>query len=329
MKFAVIALMLLSLPGMAASAEDTAAGGSQAILTVMVTNGTANGAAVTGDPVIVRIYQHRQLTTTLEGKVDTDGRTVFENVPAGEHVVAIAGVKHQDMMFNSRAIALTSISSSYSADVIVYDVSDDNSELSVGVHHFIIKAQSDSLIITEYMQLKNSSDMAVISKRRDADGRPIVLEIMLPEGIKNLRCSSYFEEAALVKTEEGFYDTMAMPPGSDHQAIFSYNLDIDSETMDIVKVISLPTSEFVLFSQLDPGRVEGLGSPDSRMTMADGTSAEYFSLFKLNAGDTINFQVTGFNVIKSQRKSWIIMGVVFGIMAVLVVLRLRRSSKQP
>jgi hypothetical protein len=178
-------------------------------------------------------------------------------------------------------------------------------------------------MITEYMQLKNSSDMAVISKQRDEQRMPIVLKIMLPMEFKNLRCSSYFEEAALVITEDGFYDTMAMPPGNDHRAVFSYTLDINSKTMDIVKKLSLPTSEFVLFSQLGQEKIEGLGSPNGRMTLADGTSAEYFSLSNLDTGDKITFQVSGFSVANSERDSWIILGVVFGIIALVVIFRPR------
>jgi hypothetical protein len=65
------------------------------------------------------------------------------------------------------------------------------------------------------------------------------------------------------------------------------------------------------------------------MTMADGTSVEYFDLSALNAGDKINFKVTGFNVVKSQRQSWIIMGVVFGVVSFLAVMRLRPQNRQP
>jgi hypothetical protein len=160
-KFFAMTLMLSSFLGVTAFAEDTAVRDSQAILTVKVANGTAKGAAVAGDQVTVWIYQHQQLINNLEDQVDANGQAVFENVPTGEHIIAVAGSKHQDMMFNSPAIALSSAQNPIT-HVTVYDVSDDNSKLSVGMHHFIIKARSDSLLITEYMQLKNSSDMAVI-----------------------------------------------------------------------------------------------------------------------------------------------------------------------
>jgi hypothetical protein len=328
-KFSVFALLFSAAIGATAFAEDAAVGDSNVVLVVEVTNGTARGDAVTGDPVSVRIYRNQQLADTLQGTVDASGQAVFENVPAGEQVVAVAMVKHNDMMFSSYAVALQPVPAGRIAPVTVYEVSENNSKLSVGVHHFIIKAQADYLVITEYMQLVNPSDMAVTSNEKDSQGLPVVLKMLLPRGFKNLQFSDYFEAAAVVTTADGFYDTMAMPPGANHQAVFSYTIDIDSATMDIVKNISLPTSEFILFSQLGPQRIKGLGSPSSNMTLANGASAEYFDLSALNASDKINFKVTGFNVVKSQRQSWIIMGVVFGVVAFLAVLRLRPKNKQP
>ena len=329
MKFSVFALVLSSAFGATALAEDAPVGPSNIVLTVKVTNGTAQGAPVTGDPVSVRIYQNQQLTDTLQGTVDASGRAVFKNVPAGEQVFAVPSAKHNGMMFSGPAVAMSPGPGSHVGHVEVYEISEDSLQLSVGVHHFIIKAQADYLAITEYMQLVNSSDMAVTSKEKDSQGLPVVLKMLLPSGFKNLQFSDYFEAAAVVKTADGFYDTMAMPPGANHHAVFSYTIDIDSATMEIVKNISLPTSEFMLFSQLGPQRIEGIGSPSGNMTLADGASAEYFNLSRLNAGDKINFKVTGFNVAESQRQSWIIMGVVFGVVAFLAVLRLRPKNKQP
>jgi hypothetical protein len=80
------------------------------------------------------------------------------------------------------------------------------------------------------MQLKNSSDMAVSSKQKDGENREVILEIMLPKGFQNLKSTSYFKDAALVITEQGFYDTMAVPPG-EYAVNFSYTLDITSSIL--------------------------------------------------------------------------------------------------
>ena len=303
-------------------ADETSAPASQGVLTVEVTNGTENGATVENDLVIVRIYEDAQLLRTLDGKVDVDGKAVFDNVPTGDRVVTVVRARHQEMMFNGRPVALRPAADELVAHVQVFDVSDDKSKLSVEIHHFMIRAQSQILEITEFMQLKNSSDMAVSSKERDSQDRTIVLQIPLPKGFKNLRASSYFEQDALVVTEEGFYDTMAVPPG-EYEVTFSYTLDITSNTMGIVKKISLPTSSFVLFAELGQAELRGLDDAEQQLLRTNGAQMKYHKFSNLAPTEEIAFQITGFNVNTSNLAAWVILAIVFSVVALLAVSRLR------
>ena len=245
----------------------------QTTLTINVKNSTANGTATENDEVLVTIFEQGKLTQTLKGNIDSESKAVFEDVPTGNNVTALPRVQHQNMMFNGHPIALKTGQITFNGHVEVFEVSTDKSKLSVAVHHFIINFEADSLRIEEYMQLDNSSDMAITSKEKDANDKSRVIEVMLPEGFKNIACSRYFQENALVITKDGFYDTMAIPPGQ-YDADFSYSLEIDSETVDIVKNISLPTSEFMVFSLLDKGRLKGLGDSKGEVKLADGSSAD-------------------------------------------------------
>lgn len=315
----VLAFCFLSHIGLANEATMPA---SKGVLVVEVTNGTANGADVSGDEVIVGIFENSQLLYSLNGEVAADGKAVFEDVPIGDNIVALARAKHQDMMFNGRPVVLKPTEDRHLAHVEVYDVSWDKSHLSVGTHHIIIKARSEYLEISEYLQLRNSSDMAVISKQKDSRDREIILEIMLPEGFKNLKATSYFEENALVVTEQGFYDTMAVPPG-EYQANFSYTLDISSSTMDFVKGISLPTSNLIVFAELGQAKLRGLGEADNQVTNASGAPMKYYQLSNLAPAEEVAFQIVGFNVSTSGLTTWLILSLTFGALVVLVVLRLR------
>ena len=130
-------------------------------LTIEVTNGTINGSAVVGDEINVNIYHHKELIETLEGRIGDNDTAVFENVQADEHSVGIASVKHQDMIFNGRAFKLESGKHEIKSNVLVFDVSTDISNLSIQTHHFIIKVGAEALQINEYLELENSSDMAI------------------------------------------------------------------------------------------------------------------------------------------------------------------------
>lgn len=200
-------------------------------------------------------------------------------------------------------------------------MSTDNSKLSVTTHHLIIKLEADGLGITEYMQINNNSDMAVTSGKKDENDKSKVIEVMLPKGFKNFFCSRYFQQNALVITKDGFYDTMAIPPGQ-FDAEFSYTLGIDSEIIDIIKNITLPTSDFMIFSILDKGSVKGLGEPAGEVKLADGSSAEYFNFKNLKTGQQIKFQLGGLQVRKSDNSALIMLLVAFALIALLVIWRL-------
>jgi hypothetical protein len=298
----------------------------QATLTVEVTNGTTRTPAPADTETIVQIYVQGHLLYTYNGSTDAEGKATFENVPEGEDVVAVARAKYRDMMFGGQSVALSPARDEHVASVQVFDVSEDESHLSVETHHLIVKARPGSLEITEYVQLKNSSDFAITSSERDGQNRTIVLDIKLPRGFKNLRSLSYLEDQALVVTDDGFYDTMAVPPGEQH-ITFSYTLGVPSETMDIVKTISLPTSEFILFAELGAAKIQGMGQTAQKATRSSGELMQYYSRSTLSPGHEVAFQLTNLEVGSSDLTKWVIVAAVISVIVVLIVLRLSPKEK--
>jgi hypothetical protein len=203
----------------------------------------------------------------------------------------------------------------------VFDVSFDNSALSATTHHLKIRQEGSLLVLSEFIHLRNPSDFAITSKVKDSQNRTIVLTIPLPKGFKDFTCSGYLVSDALVFTEEGFYDTMAVPPG-DYQLIFSYNIEIKSPDVDITKKISLPTSSFIVFSQLGPETIRGLGKGDGTVVLPDGIAAEYYDRSSMSAGAQIALKIVGLSFNKGNRNSWLIVAVVFGALIILALSRL-------
>lgn len=290
-------------------------------LTVEVVNKTENGTPVENDEVILQIFQYQQLYSTLEGNTSENGKAVFENVPAGAQFIALPRAKHKEMMFTGQAVKLDPTQDKLDAQVEVFDVSTDKSKLSVQTHHLIIKASPETKVleITELMQIVNSSDMAISSNERDEQGNSIVLNIMLPKGFSNLQWSSYFEKNAIVVTKNGFYDVMAVPPGS-YSATFSYTLDVTSSTMDIVKKISLPTANFMIFAQ-GSAELRSRSDADKQTMNMNGVSMEYLKFTNLAPDEEISFQVAGLKVDKHNWITWIVLTAVFVAMIIFAIVR--------
>ncbi len=310
---------VLAVLGLTLTPGDASAG---ATLTVEVTNHTASGATVVGDEATVQLYRGQSPIESLQAKVGEDGKAVFENVPTGQDLAAVARVKHQNMAFKSRPVALVPSVGEFSTSVQVFDVSTSTSQLSVGTHHIIVAVREKSLGFTEYMQLTNASDMAVTASRRDGQNRPVVIEVKLPKGFRELTSSGYLEQNALVITDDGFYDTLAVPPG-EHQVTFSYKVDVDRNTIQVGKEMTLPTADLMIFWEQGQGRLEGLGEPTNRLTNEQGVPIEYYRRSDLKPGDQVSFQISGFNVRQSDSYTWIVLAAVFVVVVVVALLRLR------
>ena len=294
-------------------------------LRASVKNNTADGTPVADDEAVLELYRDAESWRSLRGTVGADGQAVFADVPTGPRVAGVVRVKHQNMVFKSRPVSLADATKEVSVTVHVFDVSTDRSQLSVSTHHVVIAVNSTSLEFEEYMLLENNSDVAIRGTERDETQRPVVIDFRLPKGFRDLTASGYLEQEALVVTSTGFHDTLAVPPGQ-HHISFSYAIGIDRPTMDIIRGISVATSELTIFWKRGRGTLEGLGQPDDRLVNAEGTPVEYYRRNNLSPGDTVAFRLSGFNVQQSDKRTWIILAGVFAAALAVALLRTRSRS---
>lgn len=298
------------------------------LIQVRVTNETGGRSPAPDVEVALTIYKNSELVDRRVSRSDAQGTCSFEQVPTGSGMAVVATAKNQDMMFSSRPMSLEHAHEPmYQLDISVYDVSTDTSALSIGTHHFVIRVNPQGIVVDEYLQIINDSDKAVTSAEKTPDGRPIVMQVYLPAGFKEITFLKYFEKHAVMITEEGFIDTMAVPPGN-HDAVFSYVLEPDSSTLPITAKVGLPTEDFMVFSQLNGARIEGLGQPLGQMVLSNGSSADYYPSTSLQAGDKLSFEITDLTVAQNQDDLWIILGIVFGAI-VLVGLARTRIQRKP
>lgn len=312
----VFASVVFAVEDVSHPVQDHTDAAGEITLTVKVVNATASGTTVEGDKAFVEIYHHGKKFFDAETEVDAAGLAVFKNVIGGTHFQAVVRVKHNDVMFGRRPVSLDSSGDDVNYKVEVYDVSFDNSVLRVGSHDINIKIAGNSLLVTEYMQLVNPTYKAVASNAGES-GKPRIIEISLPTGFSELKCIEYFAESAIVVTEGGFYDIMAIPPGM-HNAAFSYKVDLgDRAFWDFQKKITMPTNDLQVFSQLGRGVLEGLGRAVGRSNGPDGTEAQKYAASSYKAGDKLAFQISTMEESHSDWTTEIVIACVFVLLFIV------------
>jgi hypothetical protein len=293
---------------------------AEAVLAIHISNGTAGGRVPQGTPVAVHFYHGDHIAKQAQALTDADGNCVIQGIPVGSDIVAVAQAKHSNMAFSSAPLNLQPGQRQYDLSFQIFDVAYDNSQIQAGTHHLIIKKSGPKVQITEYIQLINDSDKAVSSDQKDEHENPKVIQIALPENTENLSFSSYFHPDEIVRTKTGFYDTMAIPPGSYH-AVFSYEVPLSTEAIDISKVITLPTQSMMVFVQADSGITSELGEAAGQMALKDGTLANYYTV-DVSPASVLAFHAEGVSAPPSQHNYWIVLGVVFGVIGVIALIRL-------
>jgi hypothetical protein len=297
------------------------------LIQVVVTNETA-GSPASDAEVALTIYQDSEPLDRRVGWSDAQGLCSFQEVPTGLGMAVVATAMNQDMMFSSRPMSLEHAHDKmYQLEIVVYDVSTDTSALSIGTHHLVVRVAPQGLFIDEYLQVINDSDKAVTSEEKTPDGKPAVLKVYLPAGFKDITYSKYFQEQALIMTDEGFIDTMAVPPGR-HDAVFTYALEADTTSIQIAKKASLPTQDLMVFSQLSGASIAGLDEPLGQMTINNGSPADYFPSVSLETGEQIDFKITGLTIAQDPDDLWMMFGVIFGVIILIGIARTWTHKKQ-
>jgi hypothetical protein len=297
------------------------------LIQVVVTNETA-GSPASDAEVALTIYQDSEPLDRRVGWSDARGVCSFQEVPTGLGMAVVATAMNQDMMFSSRPMSLEHAHDAmYQLEIVVYDVSTDTSALSIGTHHLVVRVAPQGLFIDEYLQIINDSDKAVTSEEKTPDGKPAVLKVYLPADFKDIIYSKYFQEQALIMTDDGFIDTMAVPPGR-HDAVFTYAVKTETPSVQIIKKAALPTQDLMVFSQLSGASIAGLDEPLGQMTINNGSPADYFPSVSLETGDQISFEITGLSIAQDPDDLWIMFGVIFGVMILIGIVRTWTHKKQ-
>jgi hypothetical protein len=319
----VFALVFIIAPQL--SAEENITHDHNSVLIIHVVNGTQAGRVLEGTAVNVNFYQANQLIKNASAFTDPNGDCIIEDVPLGDDVVAVAQARHSDMFFSSPPKLLPHDQHRHELSIEVYEVAYEDNLITVGTHHLIMKTGTSNIHVTEYVQLINDTDKAVLSETKDSEDNYNVVEFSLPKNYENLTFSSYFHNDAIVQTKTGFYDTMAIPPGSYH-AVFSYDVPLSKKETTLQKAITLPTKSMMVFIEAGGAIKSDLGEPAGSMNLKDGTPADYFNV-DVSEDTVLTFHAEPMTADVSKLNIWIAMSIVFAVVIVIAAFRLRPAAK--
>jgi mono/diheme cytochrome c family protein len=290
------------------SAEGTAIGSEQAQATEEVApiiegfgsvSGSIENRTGTNFPedlsITLRGYEHdfanpstgTQEVLTLAGTAASDGSFVFENVEMPENRIFLAEVAYKGIEVSSEfAIVEPGQTSVVLPPLVLYDVTDDTSVLTVDELNIFLSAENEAAYeILALYTFRNASDTIVSVSMGAQQEIPF---LKFPTGAQGMGYEAMQDSARFISTADGF----AMAPNELPYGILAFSSVAREKEVSISQPLALAVTQVRIFV---PDGMEAEGDLISRDNQQDiqGMTYQAYSASGLNAGDVLNFTVSG------------------------------------
>jgi mono/diheme cytochrome c family protein len=266
-----------------------AAAAQHGIVTGQVINGS--GGEVPGAlEVTLHAFDHIQEIFTDTVKIAEDGTYRFENVEMPEDRIFMVTVDYSEATYNSDLGIVEAEVDAIDLPLFIFDTTTDSSLLAVDrLHIFIEPAEAGMIQVTELYLITNPSDRVVVAAEA---GQPVV-RYTLPEGATNLQFQTGSAESRFVQTDDGFGDTVGVPPGSgQYQVMYAYNMPYDRK-LEFEKPHNLPVNAVTILMPDMGLRVRSDQLVDTGPRDIQGETFFVYTGNRLEAGQALSVSLSG------------------------------------
>lgn len=177
--------------------------------------------------VELTVYKDGQWQSAGSTQSAADGRYSFDGVETGAGVQYVATADYQGTTYATNALTFSDGGSSLTADITVYEATQDAGVLHVVSINYVIPradAARGRLSVLQIVQFENRSDRTYVSSSPGGAGSAGLLQFTVPPGVRDLNPSGALSAYPLVATDGGFASAMPVKPGPT-SAVFAYDID--------------------------------------------------------------------------------------------------------
>jgi hypothetical protein len=231
----------------------------------------------------------------VHGTAGADGTFRFEDVDFHDSFSYSVMATYLGTTYFSPPVNVQKGETSINLDAMVYDTTDDLSNIKVNQLHVFFYIEEGRLGVTQFYTLSNTGDQTVrdaITLPRDRTG---TLKFNLPDEAQNVSFGNDSTGSRYVLLPGGFADTAPILPGNGaSQVIVGYNLPY---TGKLEYNYAAPADvEGVSFLVLEGSglSLEGKGiAPPEESVLQDGSKFNVYKASSLNSGENIRLTLSG------------------------------------
>ena len=215
----------------------------------------------------------------------------FIDVPFIEGRVYLASLKYGGAVYRSAITQLAPDTSELALKMLIFDTTPDDSGLYIDRIHVLVDfPEPDLLQIVEIFIFSNNGEKTVVAGSPD---QPAVF-FPLPEGAAAIEFDDGVLGQRYLKTQDGFGDTVSIPPGSGvYQVLVYYMLSYQGNKLDFSQTINVPCAPVVVMTPVNQVKVKGNFLEDLGVQNITSGAFQVYGGGGLNRGEELQFQLSG------------------------------------
>jgi hypothetical protein len=260
-------------PDIAAPTTQPAAHGT---LVIRARQGTKDGPALKGDPVIVELYHQDKIIRKIETVLDDKGMAVLTGLSLLLDFQPLVKVKHAGVDCQVVGRPMSKQQPNQQIEVPVYEVTEQDPGWQVHMRHVMLESTPQGLNVMEMLAIENPSDRTWLGTKA-ADGTRRTIVVPLSADIIEVRVNGDRYEGCIREKDGSIVDTQPLPPGV-VQVQLNYSVPAKDGQVSLSAVAPALIKNMIVFAPEDGSikKVEGLEAtgtqdmPKGKMQMYRG-----------------------------------------------------------
>jgi len=222
---------------------------------------------------------------------DLTGQVLFTQVPLEAGRVFFASISYGGAVYRSEIVEIGEETSSLQLPVQVYETTTDGSSLFIERVHLLVEfMQPDLANVVEIYIFSNLGDATIVA---ESPGEPSV-EFPLPAEAESIS----FDDGSLgqryLLTENGFGDTMSIPPGSGvYQVLVYYTLPYTRNSLDFKQEMAYPVGAVVVMTPAGNVSIKNSNLEDLGVQYVTGGAVQVYSGPPILRNQSLDFRISG------------------------------------
>lgn len=234
-----------------------------------------------------------QFTLAFEATlpVTEEGFIQFSDIPLPEGRVYFASIPYGGAVYHSQIVVVEGEPAELELQVEIYNTTTDQSALIMDRVHVLMEFnQPDQVDVVEIFILSNNGDSTIVP---DSPGE-ISIEFPLPAEAFGIS----FEDGNLgqrfLSTDEGFGDTVSVPPGSEiYPVTVYYSLPYQESQLEFRQRFEFPASAVIVMLPVSDVIVQGANLEDLGVQALPNGEVKVYSASGFNENDLLEFRIFG------------------------------------